>query len=346
MSFTKVLIITNNLYPEMGGPYNVITATAEQLFKDNSVKVKLVANYDGKNKTKTNILKLLKYHDVIHYFGGWDYFHVKVFLACLLYKKKYILTPMGIFEPWSLEQKKFKKKLALTFYQKTILNRSDVIHVTSKIESENLKTITNNPNIKIIAHGIDKCVDYSEKKFFVNTKKRAIFFSRLHKKKGIMNLVKAWKKINPTDWELHIYGPDYHGHKIEINRIKNNSDQIFIHEAIYDSEIKTELFKKFDLFILPSKSENFGYVILESLSCGLPVLTTNKTPWEDIKNKNAGWIINDDEYELTEQLNKILNTDKDDLIKKSKNAIDLAKLYLWENLIKDYLSIYKTLDKK
>ena len=150
-----------------------------------------------------------------------------------------------------------------------------------------------------------------------------------------MNLVKVWKKVQPIDWELHIYGPDYHGHKIEINKIKHHKDNIFIHDAIYDSEIKTDLFKSFDLFILPSKNENFGYVILESLSCGLPVLTTNKTPWEDIKNKNAGWIINDDENELLRELKKILNTNEEDFINKSKNAIDLAKKYLWENLTKN-----------
>ena len=59
MSFTKVLILTNNLYPEMGGPYNVITSTADQLFRNPNCKVRLVANYDGKNKSKLNIVKLL-----------------------------------------------------------------------------------------------------------------------------------------------------------------------------------------------------------------------------------------------------------------------------------------------
>ena len=160
-----------------------------------------------------------------------------------------------------------------------------------------------------------------------------------------MNLVKVWKKIQPADWELHIYGPDFDGHKTQINKIKNPADNIFIHDAIYDYDSKNELFKKFDLFILPSKSENFGYVVLESLSCGLPVLTTNKTPWESIKNKNAGWIINDDEDELFEELKKILNLNKEDFINKSKNAIDLAKSYTWKNLMKEYISIYSSMGK-
>ena len=39
MSVTKVLILTNNLYPEMGGPYNVISSTVEQLSKDQNLRV-------------------------------------------------------------------------------------------------------------------------------------------------------------------------------------------------------------------------------------------------------------------------------------------------------------------
>ena len=346
MSFTKVLILTNNLYPEMGGPYNVITSTAEQLVKNKNCKIRLVANYDGKNKSKSNIIQLLKHYDIIHYFGGWDYFHIKVFIACLFYKKKYILTPMGIFEPWSLDQKKFKKKLALTFYQKKILDMCDMIHATSEIESNNLKSITKNPNIKIIGHGIDKCIEYSEKKFFTNQKKKAIFFSRLHKKKGIMNLVKVWKKIQAIDWELHIYGPDFDGHKIQINKIKNPTDNIFIHDAIYDYERKNDLFKNFDLFILPSKSENFGYVVLESLSCGLPVLTTNKTPWIDIQKKNSGWIINDSFIELKLVLYEIFNTSKKDFLLKKRNTIKVARNYETRKISRLYLNTYKKILSK
>ena len=54
---------------------------------------------------------------------------------------------------------------------------------------------------------------------------------------------------------------------------------------------KDKVFQDYDLFILPSKSENFGYVILEAIQFGLPVLTTNSTPWQIIEKKNIGWII-------------------------------------------------------
>ena len=74
----------------------------------------------------------------------------------------------------------------------------------------------------------------------------------MHKKR-YNEFSQSLEKIQPADWELHIYGPDFDGHKTQINKIKNPADNIFIHDAIYDYDSKNELFKKFDLFILPSK---------------------------------------------------------------------------------------------
>ena len=257
----RILVITSNLYPEIGGPYNVITSTVRELLKKN-VKIKIYTFFDGKKKSTKKLFNLIKNHDIIHFYGGWDLNHIWVFLLSLFLKKKFILSPMGIFEDWSLAQKKIKKKLALFFYQKKILDKCDIIHATSELEKNNLKKITKNKNILVIPHGIGKLDDkYIKKKFFINEKKRALFFSRIHKKKGLDILLNAWKKIKLLNWELHIYGPDYDNYIDQLDPSLKKIDGVIFKGPLFDINSKRQVFLNSDLMILPSKSENFGYVL-------------------------------------------------------------------------------------
>ena len=130
----KILLVTDNLYPEMGGSYRAITDTQKIIFNNEKYKSRIVINSDGISKKKIDTIFLIKNFDIIHFFGAWSLFHIKIILLALLFKKKIILTPMGVFEEWSLNQKKIKKKIALYFYQTFLLNKANVIHVTSDQE--------------------------------------------------------------------------------------------------------------------------------------------------------------------------------------------------------------------
>lgn len=336
----RILVITSNLYPEIGGPFNVITSTVRELLKK-KLKIKIYPFFDGKKKPTKRLFELIKNHDIIHYYGGWDTNHIKVFLFCLFHKKKFILSPMGIFEDWSLEQKKIKKKLALFFYQKKILDKCDIIHATSELEKNNIKKITKNKNILVIPHGIEKLDEkFIKKKFFVNKKKRALFFSRIHKKKGLDILLKAWKKIKLSNWELHIYGPDYDNYINQLDSSLKTIDGVIFKGSLFNSNNKKRVFLNSDLMILPSRSENFGYVILESIRAGLPVLTTSQTPWENIKQTNSGWIINHEQSNLEKVLIEIDQTEENEFLVKSENSKKLSRNYLWENILEKYISLY------
>lgn len=57
-------------------------------------------------------------------------------------------------------------------------------------------------------------------------------------------------------------------------------------------EDKRKLYCESALFVLPTFSENFGMVIAEAMSCGVPVITTNGTPWQELNDLKLGWCIN------------------------------------------------------
>jgi glycosyltransferase involved in cell wall biosynthesis len=89
----------------------------------------------------------------------------------------------------------------------------------------------------------------------------------------------------------HIYGPVkdesywYLCNKA-INELPPNI-QVIYHGAIPPDQVASAL-KKIQVFILPSKSENFGHAIFEALSAGKPVITTDTTPFLILKEKEAG----------------------------------------------------------
>lgn len=53
----------------------------------------------------------------------------------------------------------------------------------------------------------------------------------------------------------------------------------------------SDIFENYHLFFLPTHGENFGHVILESLSSGCPVLISDQTPWRDLENYGCGWAL-------------------------------------------------------
>ena len=336
----KILLVTDHLYPEMGGSYRAIIDTQKIILNNEKYKSRIVINNDGISQKKLDTIFLIKNFDIIHFFGVWTLFHIKIILLALLFKKKIIITPMGCFDEWSLSQKKIKKKIALYFYQIFLLNRVDVIHITSDQEKVNLQKICNNKNIIMIPHGTDPVVIES-KKFFQGTKKKAIFFSRLHKKKGIEELVDSWLNIKNNDWELHIYGFDYDGYNELLKKKIKNNKSISIFGPILSKNY--ELFKKYDFMILPSRSENFGFVVLEAMQCGLPVLTTNGTPWHIIEKDNAGWIIDKNLAELESKIKEIFSLPKEEFEKKSAAAINFSKSFHWKNLKEKYFKMYNDL---
>ena len=64
--------------------------------------------------------------------------------------------------------------------------------------------------------------------------------------------------------------------------------------------------------MLPTNSENFGYVIAEALACGTPVITTKGTPWAEINNVSGYWIERN-ENELRKTILMMLDKTADEL---------------------------------
>jgi glycosyltransferase involved in cell wall biosynthesis len=153
-------------------------------------------------------------------------------------------------------------------------------------------------------------------------KRVALFLSRLHPIKGADLLVDAWglarsskvlkcesSKVGPcqnvgvresedrvasTDcrtenWHLLIAGPDELG---TLQRLREQVQRLGLEGSVtfcgplYGAERAAALAAA-DLFVLPTRNENFGIVVAEALASGTPVITTKGAPWAELLGRSA-----------------------------------------------------------
>ena len=145
----------------------------------------------------------------------------------------------------------------------------------------------------------------SDTKSFLKNKKIIAVGSDSYNK-GYDLLLKIWEKIAEdfSDWELNIYGKNTTRNLQNISE-KLNLKNINFHEPV--SNIKNKYLES-SVFLLPSRSEGFGMVILEAMSCGLPVISFDcpHGPKDIITDSEDGFLIkNGNIQEFAEKL-KIL----------------------------------------
>jgi len=206
----------------------------------------------------------------------------------------FLLSPRGTLEPWCLQHHKWKKKLAMWLYQRKDLDRCKCIYATADLEARHIRDLGFERPLCVIPNGI-KTEDYPCRSSRAIVKKQVLFLSRIHQKKGIEILINAWNMIYAShkDWNLVIAG---NGDQSYIESLKKKIINlkldmcVEIKDPVFGSA-KIDLYQSSSLFVLPSYSENFGMVIAEAMSCGVPVITTNNTPWEILNETSTGWCI-------------------------------------------------------
>jgi len=210
----KIAVVSNSSKKSLGGQSKFII----DLVNKSSSKFNLI--YLSKTNQIIESFVSSIYHviksDIIHIVGLWSFYNQSINLLSLIFNKPIIISTLGMLEPWSLDQKFYKKKLALVFYQKFFLNKATIVHCTSKEEIANLRMLGIKNKFVLIPHGVSIHKNLSQRK----KKKILLFVSRIHKKKGIFNLIEAFKLINNKKWKLFILG---FGETNDVNFLKKKN---------------------------------------------------------------------------------------------------------------------------
>jgi glycosyltransferase involved in cell wall biosynthesis len=131
-------------------------------------------------------------------------------------------------------------------------------------------------------------------------KRLCLFLSRIHEKKGCDLAIAAFARVLGRDpsWALAMAGPDegklLPGLK-ELAKREGVLDRITWTGMIVGEE-KWGALRSAEILLLPSHQENFGIVVSEALSCGLPVMISDKVNiWREVQADRAGLVGGDNE---------------------------------------------------
>jgi glycosyltransferase involved in cell wall biosynthesis len=222
-----------------------------------------------------------------------------------------------------------------------LAKRADLLLIVSGYYRELLTEMDINPKrIYTIMHGVNVTHISSIK---VNDGKSfdACFMGGLNPRKGIFDLVQAWKKVvdKKSDAKLVIIGT---GKKVVVEQLnsliwKLNLDKNIIQTGwLYDE--KFQIMKKSKFFVFPSYAEGFALAVCEAMACGLPVVAYDLPAYKSIYKKGMIKVRTGDVQGLANAIISLLE-DKNSQKNLGRDAFEQAKEYDWENSARAQLDI-------
>lgn len=281
--------------------------------------------------------------DILHSHGLWQY----PSWVSMAWKKKHpgrhhVVSPRGMLQPWAWQHKAWKKRPMWNLVERRNLESASLLHATVPEEAAALRERGLKAPIAIIPNGVDLVgtCEYSPAAGGVQT---ALFLSRIHPSKGLDLLLRAWAKVRPSNWQLHIAGPDEIGHLAELKKLAGS---LGIAEHVRFSGVlrgddKTSAFKQCDLFILPTHSENFGIVVAEALAHSRPVITTHGAPWKLLQTHDCGWWVPTNVCGISSALDDAISRPREQLVQMGQRGRLLVESqFNWPSIAAKMIDCY------
>lgn len=202
------------------------------------------------------------------------------------------------------------------------------------------------PNLEVIPNAAMHVSDrYSDVR-----NKRVIAVGRLDYQKGFDRLIRAWTiiKKNPdfSDWKLDIFGQGEWQEMLQ-QMINERNLQDSLHINCPTNDIVDEYIQS-SLIVMTSNYEGFGMVLVEAMACGVPAVAFDCKcgPKDIVKNGENGYLVTNGDIDGLAEAMMILMRDEKKRIMFSMNARQVVSTYSEENVMKQWITLFESLERK
>lgn len=245
--------------------------------------------------------------------------------------------------PWALAHKRIRKRMAWMLFGRSDFHNATVLHATSQQEADEFRLLRARQPIAVIPNGVELHESPGGLPGGIPNKTRTmLFLSRLHPKKGVAELVSAWRAVRPEGWRLVLAGPDEAG---MIDSLRLHPADAITYAGEVEGDEKWQLLGSAAVTILPSYSENFGVVVAESLMAGTPAIATRHTPWRSLEEHRCGWWIPMNSESLLSTIREATTTDLETLAAMGRRGRDhVVACYSWPSIGSQMTAVYRWLE--
>jgi glycosyltransferase involved in cell wall biosynthesis len=206
-----------------------------------------------------------------------------------------LVAPRGELSPGALSLKARKKRLFLHRWGRVLRTMDVVWHATAECEAADIRTVFDWARVEVSQNQTALPPEPIEPRGLPDAPARLVFIGRVSAKKNLDLALNALGRLS-APVEFDIYGPLEDRAYWELCRsvLRHLPSTVTVRYLgeLAPAEVRGT-FAGYDAFVFPTRGENFGHAIAESLSASCPVVCSDRTPWTEVLCDGGGVVVRD-----------------------------------------------------
>jgi glycosyltransferase involved in cell wall biosynthesis len=295
---------------------------------------------------KIGLTRNAEFRAIVHSHGLWRMPNIYPASVASRTGNQFVLSPRGMLGGAALEFSTRQKRLFWKLIQGGAARAANCLHATSRQEYEDIRAFGLKAPIAIIPNGID-VPSAASKIRPAHGNRTLLYLGRLHPKKGLDRLLDAWERVevHHPSWQLDIVGPlDSDYAKMLQDRVAANAAfRVRLVGPLY-GEDKLAVYRRADLFVLPTLNENFAMTVAEALAQGTPVISTKGAPWAQLDSRGCGWWIDQGAEPLAAAMHQAMSMSWEQLASMGESGRTwMGQEFDWSGIATSMRSVYRWL---